>query len=75
MKAISTAEYKKMSLEETAKLLAATPDGLSGKEADSRRSTFGYNKIEETKKNPLQDLFKRYWGPMPWLLNLPLYSP
>jgi H+-transporting ATPase len=31
---------------------------------------FGYNEIAEEKKNPLVEFFSRYWGPMPWLLEL-----
>lgn len=69
MKIIGTADYKKMSLEETVKQLETKAEGLSGKEADKRREVFGYNKIEETRKKPFQDFFKRYWGPMPWLLE------
>lgn len=65
----TTAEYKKMSLEETMKTLECNLDGLSEKEAANRIEYFGSNEIKETKKNPVLNFLKRYWGPMPWLLE------
>ena len=65
----STSEYKKLSSEETLKFLETTIDGLSTEEADNRIKKFGYNAIVETKKNSFIEFFKRYWGPMPWLLE------
>ena len=64
-----TSEYKKLSSEETMKFLQTTIDGLSKEEADNRIKKFGYNEIVETKKNSFIEFFKRYWGPMPWLLE------
>ena len=46
----TTAEYKKMSLEETMKTLECNLDGLSEKEAANRIEYFGSNEIKETKK-------------------------
>jgi len=58
-----------MSSEETIKFLETTIDGLSTNEADNRVKKFGYNEIVEIKKNSFLEFFKRYWGPMPWLLE------
>ncbi len=66
----STAEYKKLSLEESLAVLETSRDGLSGSEAAKRLQIFGYNEIAEKKKNPFLDFLLRYWGPMPWLLEL-----
>jgi len=66
----STTEFKKMSSEETIKFLATTIDGLSTGEVYNRVKKYGYNEIVEVKKNSLFEFFKRYWGPMPWLLEL-----
>jgi len=70
LKLKSTSEYKKMSAIETMKFLETNIEGLSTKEADNRAKVFGYNEIVEIKKNSLLQFLKRYWGPMPWLLEL-----
>ena len=64
-----TDEYKTMSAEETMEFLSVTKDGLAAEEADIRAKKFGYNEIVEIKNNSLLEFFKRYWGPMPWLLE------
>ena len=65
----NTDDYKKMSFEETMKFVETTKEGLSAKEADIRINKYGYNEIKETSKNQFIEFFKRYWGPMPWLLE------
>lgn len=64
-----TSEYKGMPPEEAVELLGTTFDGLSDEEAEVRIERFGYNEYAEIKKNPLCEFLKRYWGPMPWLLE------
>jgi H+-transporting ATPase len=66
----STSEYKQISLEDTFSLLQTSANGLSEAEAQDRVKRFGENKIEEEKRSPLTEFFSRYWGPMPWLLEL-----
>lgn len=66
----STSEYKKISLEKTQAFLEASMDGLSESDAGKRLEIFGYNEIVEGKKNPFLEFVLRYWGPMPWLLEL-----
>ena len=66
----STSEYKKFSSEETLKFLEASAQGLTISEVRKRLQTFGYNEIAEKKMNPLLEFLLRYWGPMPWLLEL-----
>lgn len=63
-------EYKNISLEETFKFLETSIDGLSEAEAKKRLEIFGHNEIMEKKKNPVLEFLLRYWGPMPWLLEL-----
>ena len=65
----STDEYKKNSFEDTMKFIETTKGGLSEKEADIRIRKYGYNELKETTKNQLIEFLKRYWGPMPWLLE------
>jgi H+-transporting ATPase len=66
----STSEYKKIPLEKTLKSLETSTDGLSESEARNRLETFGYNELTEKKRNPFLEFLLRYWGPMPWLLEL-----
>jgi len=66
----NTSEYKKISLEDTLKLLKTTTDGLSDSEVKNRLEKFGYNEIVEKKNNPFREFLLRYWGPMPWLLEI-----
>lgn len=65
----SSSEYKEMPLDDTLKFLETSIDGLSTEEADNRVKKFGYNEILETRKNSVLAFLKRYWGPMPWLLE------
>jgi H+-transporting ATPase len=66
----NTSEYKKLPIEETFKLLNTTAEGLTEGEVKNRLEFFGYNEIVEKKKNPFFEFLLRYWGPMPWLLEL-----
>lgn len=66
----STSEYKNISSNEIMKYLETNENGLSEREANARLQKYGYNEITETKKNPVLRFLKRYWGPMPWLLEL-----
>ena len=67
---LRTAEYKKLSAEEALGFLETSVKGLSASKAASRLRTFGRNEIEEKGKNPFLEFLRRYWGPMPWLLEL-----
>ena len=69
LKKKATNDYKGMSLEDVASVLNSGKNGLSEKEAADRISRFGPNEIQEKKKNPVKQFLKRYWGPMPWLLE------
>lgn len=65
----ATSEYKNMTVQDILANLETTGGGLAAEEAARRIQTFGYNDIEETKANGLWEFLKRYWGPMPWLLE------
>jgi H+-transporting ATPase len=66
----TTAEYSQVPLENAFAELNASAAGLTEHEAKTRIGEFGYNEVEEQKRNPLIDFLSRYWGPMPWLLEL-----
>lgn len=70
MKVRGTAEYKGLPVEEAIRLLETTTDGLTESEASNRIGIFGFNEVAEKKRNPVLDFLSRYWGPMPWLLEL-----
>jgi H+-transporting ATPase len=65
-----TAEYKAMLVEDALKELAATPEGLSEAEAQNRLKRFGRNEVVPRKRSQLIEFLSRFWGPMPWLLEL-----
>mgnify|MGYP000955464438 CR=1 FL=1 len=65
----ATNEYRSMAPEEAMAALGSGREGLSEAEAAARARRFGWNQIEEERKNPVLGFLKRYWGPMPWLLE------
>lgn len=65
----STSLYKEMTVDEIYKELETTKGGLSSDEVKKRIKIFGPNDIKEAKRNKILDFFKRYWGPMPWMLE------
>lgn len=65
----ATNEYRSMAPEEAMAALSSGREGLSEAEAAARARRFGWNQIEEERKNPVLGFLKRYWGPMPWLLE------
>ncbi len=67
--AISTFDIKASSLDEAWAHLGSSPAGLSRAEAAARTERYGYNEIVEKKRSPVLDFLRRYWGPMPWLLE------
>lgn len=66
----NTSEYEKFSIDDTLQSLKTSMDGLIKSEVENRLKRFGYNEIAEKKKNLLLEFLLRYWGPMPWLLEL-----
>lgn len=65
----NTQEYKDISREKTLELLETSAEGIAGVEADGRAGIFGLNEVTDKKQNPVLDFVRRYWGPMPWLLE------
>ena len=43
--------------------------GLTTAEARARLKQFGPNAVKEEKAHPLKDFLKRFWAPIPWLLE------
>ena len=47
-----------------------TPAGLSSAEAARLLAELGPNEVPERRRNPVLAFLGRFWGPMPWLLEL-----
>ena len=65
-----TTEYKAMPIEEALRELGSGLEGLSEAEVEKRLQTYGRNEIAARKKSPILEFLSRFWGPMPWLLEL-----
>ena len=70
MESTTGPDYSKLSVDELFTLLNSSINGLTNSEVARRIQRFGWNQIPEKKSNPLVDFLSRYWGPMPWLLEL-----
>jgi len=66
----NTSEYKAISTAEAFRSLETSADGLTNSEVQRRIQIFGFNEVAEKRANPLLAFLSRYWGPMPWLLEL-----
>ena len=64
-----TNDYRAMAENEALGELRTGTGGLTEEEAARRLREYGPNEIQEEKKNPVLQFLKRYWGPMPWLLE------
>lgn len=49
-----------------------TPLGISTEEARRRLKTVGANTISEPKPSPIRLFLRRFWGPIPWMLEAAL---
>ncbi|WP_457595346.1 plasma-membrane proton-efflux P-type ATPase [Hydrogenimonas sp.] len=45
-------------------------EGLSSEEAARRLKKYGYNEIKEREETWLHRLFRRFWGPIPWMIEV-----
>ena len=50
--------------------MQSSSDGLTEAEAQQRLLKFGFNEVSEKRQNSILAFLKRYWGPMPWLLEV-----
>jgi H+-transporting ATPase len=66
----ATADFAELPIEDAYSALSTSTNGLSENEAKRRINESGYNELSEKRKNHFVDFLTRYWGPMPWLLEL-----
>ncbi len=45
-------------------------EGLSSQEAQERLQKYGSNTIDEKEESWLHRLFRRFWGPIPWMIEV-----
>jgi H+-transporting ATPase len=71
MKTKHTDDYKNQAVHETVnqwKVNAAT--GLPEREAQVRLQQYGYNEIAEKEEPLWHRIFRRFWGPIPWMIEV-----
>ena len=44
--------------------------GLTTQEVADRRQTFGYNELNAKEESWFHRLFKKFWGPIPWMIEI-----
>lgn len=66
----TTNNYADQSCEVTVEELDTNIEqGLSSNEAVKRLNSFGYNEIEEKEESLWHRVFRRFWGPIPWMIE------
>ena len=69
--AIKIEDYKKIPAEKVAiELQTDLKTGLSQQEAKKRLSKNGLNKIPQYKESIIHRIFRRFWGPIPWMIEI-----
>ncbi len=63
------AKPEEISLDDLFKKLNSSTSGLSDSGAESRLQTYGYNEVAEKKQNFLLKFLKKFWAPIPWMLE------
>ncbi len=64
-------EFKDKSIEETIKELQTDLNkGLSEEEAKKRLKKYGLNEIPEKEEPLWHRIFRRFWGPIPWMIEI-----
>jgi len=65
-----TKAYEKKDANQTLEDLGVEADrGLGDREVEERRSRFGFNEIEEKEESLWHRIFRRFWGPIPWMIE------
>jgi len=63
--------YAQQDVLETLKAYAVDEQqGLSNTQVEKRIEQYGYNETEEKEESFLQRLMRRFWGPIPWMIEI-----
>jgi H+-transporting ATPase len=66
-----TDDYARLTVDETlAQLEVKAASGLSSPEVAKRLAHFGYNEISEKEEPLWHRVFRRFWGPIPWMIEV-----
>ena len=66
----STDDYKQRPIEETLRAFGvAVATGLSETAATENLGRYGYNEIEEKEEPLWHRILRRFWGPIPWMIE------
>jgi len=66
-----TDEFAQQPIEETLKTLDVNPQqGLDTSQIFERRQRFGSNEIIEREEPLWHRIFRRFWGPIPWMIEV-----
>ncbi len=63
-------DLKTLPLQEVAKRLKSSPDGLTEAEAKQRLIQYGPNELAEKKTNLFLKFLSYFWGPIPWMIEI-----
>ena len=61
---------KQAAAESLAALKVDAGRGLSDAEAVQRQKQYGYNEIKEKEEPLWHRIFRRFWGPIPWMIEV-----
>ena len=64
-----TDNYSQQSVAETLDVLNAKAEGLTQAEASKRLEQDGFNEIQEHEEALWHRIFRRFWGPIPWMIE------
>jgi len=67
----STDDYNQQAVSDTLKAFDVVAEkGLSKTEARQRITQYGYNAIDEKEESLGHRIFRRFWGPIPWMIEI-----
>jgi H+-transporting ATPase len=67
----TTDDYGKLSIDATlAELRSDKARGLSEDEVQERLAQYGYNDVPEKAEPAFARVFRRFWGPLPWMIEV-----
>ncbi|WJW76354.1 plasma-membrane proton-efflux P-type ATPase [Thiohalobacter sp. IOR34] len=66
-----TDDYQHQDVSQTLQALETDPEhGLSTVEVRQRLERYGYNEIQEQEEPLWHRIFRRFWGPIPWMIEI-----
>jgi len=67
----NTDDYNQQTVNQTLKAFEVDAEsGLSKAEARQRLQQYGYNAIDEKEESVWHRIFRRFWGPIPWMIEI-----